>query len=51
MMGRVQLNKVTQLDKGQHYLPLLIGHLAKGIYNVRVTGSYTINQSLHLVKQ
>lgn len=51
MMGRVQLNKVAQLDKGEHYLPLSIGHLAKGIYHVRVTSAYTINQSLHLVKQ
>lgn len=51
MMGRVQLNKAVQLDKGEHYLPLSIGHLAKGVYHVRVTGSYTINQSLHLVKQ
>ena len=51
MMGRVQLNKTAQLNKGEHSLPLQIGHLAKGIYYVHVTGSYTINQSLHLVKQ
>lgn len=51
MMGRVQLNKVVQLDKGEYNLPLSIGHLAKGVYHVRVTGSSTINQSLHLVKQ
>ena len=51
VMGRVQLIKSVQLDKGEHYLPLHIGHLAKGIYYVRVTGSQTTNQSLHLVKQ
>lgn len=51
MMGRVQLNKIAQLAKGEHYLPLQIGHMPKGIYYVRITGSYTINQSLHLVKQ
>lgn len=51
MVGRVQLNKVVQLDKGEHNLSLAIGHLAKGVYYVRVTGSSTINQSLHLVKQ
>lgn len=49
--GRVQLIRSIQLDKGEHYLPLYIGHLSKGIYYVRVTGSQTINQSLHLVKQ
>lgn len=51
MMGRVQLNKVAPLDKGEHYLSLPISHLAKGVYHVRITGSATINQSLHLVKQ
>jgi hypothetical protein len=49
--GRVQFIKSVQLEKGEHYLPLHIGHLTKGVYYVRVTGSYTINQSLHLVKQ
>lgn len=51
IMGRVQFIKSIQLDKGEHYLPLRIGHLAKGLYYVRVTGNYTTNQSLHLVKQ
>jgi hypothetical protein len=51
VMGRIQLIKSIQLDKGEHYLPLHIGNLAKGIYHVRVWGSHTTHQSLHLVKQ
>jgi hypothetical protein len=51
IMGRVQFHKATQLDKGEHNLTLPVGHLAKGIYYVRVTGTNNINQSLHLVKQ
>ena len=51
LMGRVQYHKAAQLDKGEHNLPLPVGHLAKGLYYVRVTGTNTINQSLHLVKQ
>lgn len=51
MMGRVQLSKTAQVDKGEHYLPLQIGRLAKGIYYVRVMGSNALDQTLQLVKQ
>jgi hypothetical protein len=51
MMGRVQLSKTAQVDKGEHYLPLQIGRLAKGIYYVRVIGSNALDQTLQLVKQ
>jgi hypothetical protein len=51
LMGRVQYHKAAQLDKGGHNLVLPVGHLAKGLYYVRVTDFSTINQSLHLIKQ
>ncbi|MBO9561279.1 MAG: hypothetical protein J7621_00840 [Niastella sp.] len=51
LMGRVQYHKAVQLDKGEHNLSLPVGHMAKGLYYVRVTDFNTINQSLHLVKQ
>lgn len=49
--GRVQVQKLVQLEKGAQSIPLSVAGLAKGIYYLRIAGSDGMIKLLSLVKQ